>query len=84
MDPNVTNEEGATALMAAAANGHASVLMLLLADGRVNPNVTNEEGGTALTEAKTDSIKAILRADPRVIDPERESRGNKPKLMLML
>ena len=82
MDPNVTNEEGATALMAAAANGHASVLMLLLADGRAN--VTNEEGGTALTEAKTDSIKAILRADPRVIDPERESRGNKPKLMLML
>ena len=48
VNPNMTEEDGRTALMLAAGKGHAPVVTVLLADQRVNPNMTNQNGITAL------------------------------------
>jgi hypothetical protein len=72
VNPNIANKHGGTALMCAADRGHASVVTLLLADKRVDPNIANQKGSTALMVASTDTVAALLRANPRVIDAERE------------
>merc|ERR1712185_646607 len=40
VDPNITQQDGFTALICAALLGHAPVVTLLLADKRVDPSVT--------------------------------------------
>ena len=60
---------GNTALMGAADKGHASVVTLLLADGRVDPDLTNQYGRTATTCAslnRHDSVVKLLLADDAV------------------
>ena len=47
-DPNMTAQNGWTALMKAAEGGHAPVATLLLADERLNPNMTSVGSFTAL------------------------------------
>ena len=49
VDPEARKEDGGTALMVAAWNGHAPVVQVLLADSRVAPNLPNEQGVAALT-----------------------------------
>ena len=69
MDPNITNQDGYTALMWAAKERHASVVKLLLADGRVDPDLTNQYGRTAITCAslnRHDSVVKLLLADDAV------------------
>ena len=55
--------------MGAADKGHASVVTLLLADGRVDPDLTNQYGRTAITCAslnRHDSVVKLLLADDAV------------------
>ena len=68
MDPNITNQDGYTALMWAAKERHASVVMVLLADDRVEPNMANQNGYTALMRAAVKghaSVVTLLLADER-------------------
>ena len=49
--------------------GHAPVVTLLLADGRVDPDLTNQYGRTAITCAslnRHDSVVKLLLADDAV------------------
>ena len=51
--------------------GHASVVVLLLADERLDPNIANQDGSRALTRAalnRYDSVVKLLLADER-LDP---------------
>ena len=46
--------------------GHASVVVLLLADERLDPNIANQDGSRALTRAalnRYDSVVKLLLAD---------------------
>ena len=55
--------------MCAAFKGHAPVVTLLLADGRVDPDLTNQYGRTAITCAslnRHDSVVKLLLADDAV------------------
>ena len=61
--------------MWAAKSGHASVVTLLLADGRVDPNMASQKGGTALMLAANEghaSVVTLLLANGRV-DPNTVS-----------
>ena len=49
VDPNISDQDGWTALTLAADEGHDSVVMLLLGNDRVDPNLANQRGSTALT-----------------------------------
>ena len=65
----MTRRKGFTALMLAARRGHAPVVTLLLADGRVDPDLTNQYGRTAITCAslnRHDSVVKLLLADDAV------------------
>ena len=69
VDPNITQQDGFTALIRAALLGHAPVVTLLLADGRVDPDLTNQYGRTAITCAslnRHDSVVKLLLADDAV------------------
>ena len=69
VDPNIASQCGDTALMVAAKGGHASVVTLLLADGRVDPDLTNQYGRTAITCAslnRHDSVVKLLLANGAV------------------
>eukprot|EP00981_Chlorochromonas_danica_P000309 scaffold78_cov203-Ochromonas_danica.AAC.2 len=62
VDVNKANKHGRTPLHAACRKGHIEVVLILLLDGRVDVNKTDKNGKTALTVAKTEDIKALLRA----------------------
>ena len=84
VDPNITNQDGYTALMWAAKERHASVVMVLLADDRVDPNMANQNGYTALMRAAVKghaSVVTLLLADERV-DPNMTRRKGFTALML--
>lgn len=70
VDPNISDENGFTALMFAAKSGRVSMMKLLLANQRVDPNIVNEDGQTALSEAarfSSISTLKLLLADDRTI-----------------
>ncbi len=70
LDPNVVDEDGKTALMAAVKLKHASVLKVLLADKRVDPNIADKYGRTPVTTATMNgdiSMLRVLLADDRTI-----------------
>jgi ankyrin repeat protein len=77
-DPNMTNEQGCTALMLAAWKGHASVVNLLLGDVRVDPTLCeNTVGANALMGAVFQEhvpVVELLLADQRV-DPNLTTPG---------
>ena len=69
LDPNITNQDGDTALILAADEGQGSVVTLLLADDRVDPTITNQKGSTALIFAACeghDSAVVVLLAGERL------------------
>ena len=69
VDPTIACQKGFTALIFAAQQGNASVVTLLLADGRVDPDLTNQYGRTAITCAslnRHDSVVKLLLADDAV------------------
>ena len=70
--------------MWAAKERHASVVMVLLADDRVEPNMANQNGYTALMRAAVKghaSVVTLLLADERV-DPNMTRRKGFTALML--
>ena len=69
VDPNMASQVGNTALIFGAIKGHAPVVTLRLADGRVDPDLTNQYGRTAITCAslnRHDSVVKLLLADDAV------------------
>lgn len=65
MNPNVTDENGLTAVAAAAAGGHGHVVTQLLSNG-AKPNAASPQGQTALMAAAksgdVQAVKALLSA----------------------
>lgn len=57
---NSAGIRGETALIAAAREGHTSVVQYLLEQGRANPNVQDAEGWTALMEAAVNGHLTIV------------------------
>jgi ankyrin repeat protein len=60
-DVNAVNDEGTTALMNAANKGHEEIVKFLISSG-ADVKVVNDDYDSALTLAKSEDIKAILRA----------------------
>ena len=73
---NVVDDDGDTALIIAARNGHAEVVRALVAAPRVEVNQENSAGDTALTIAaagdRTDVVSALLAA-PGVNAPDADT-----------
>jgi ankyrin repeat protein len=85
INPNHADEDGYTALIWAAENGHGDIVSALLADERVDPNC-NDQGATALNTAAYEGHSDILRellADER-IDPNCNDEGNSALIMTTL
>ena len=61
VDPNMTDQDGFTALMHSAEEGHASVVELLLADKRVDPKMTNQKGDTAVQLAGSKGYVGVVK-----------------------
>ena len=72
-DANVGNDDGSTALMAAAMKGKAAIVHLLL-DAGADPNVSDKDGDTALKIAFkfrfADLVDVLLHANARLSEPE--------------
>ena len=72
INPNVQNENGATALMAACDSDHIEIVKLLLDTDKVDPNLVDNRGCTALhcailSEKRVELVKLLL--DHNKIDP---------------
>ena len=86
VDPNITQQDGFTALICAALLGHAPVVTLLLADERVDPNIADQDSDTALMFAALHghaSVVTLLLADERV-DPNLANKDGNTALYLPL
>ena len=81
-NPNDTDNDGTTPLMMAAGYGYANIVKMLLAH-KANPRIATNDGITALDLARsgvpdidrftvfdcqTDTVKALLAADPKLPD----------------
>ena len=80
VDPNMTNQDGSTALIMASERDEPSEVKLLLADKRVDPNITDKKGDTAFILAAafrhTSVVKLLLadgRVDPNIADKDGET-----------
>eukprot|EP00981_Chlorochromonas_danica_P007492 scaffold1757_cov218-Ochromonas_danica.AAC.1 len=62
VDVNKTDNDGWASLHIACENGYLEVVKMLLLDGRVDVNKADNQGRTPLDVAKTEDIKALLRA----------------------
>ena len=84
IDPNHADEEGNTALMLAAREGHAAIVDMLLTGSSVGPGHANQFGYMALIiaarEGHSEIVSALL-ADQRV-DPNYAGEGGNTALII--
>lgn len=79
IDPNTTDEEGHTALMLAAFDGHTNTVKYLLAEG-ADPNLYDQNGRSALMYAATGpnaaTVRALLDAGAQVNAVDKDEQFN--------
>jgi len=80
-DPNISDEDGDTALIEACEGGHTNVVELLMEKG-ADPNISNKRGRTPLIEASeeghTNVVELLLEkgADPNISDEDGDTPLN--------